>query len=108
MVESLLIFLVLSLPLKSEEQIDIWNKSKKTEQQNIIQNKINLDEIKKSNTLNTVTINNDIEIESNLNNLTDNSNIFGIYEVGHTKLLTPNLFLSIKINANNHFGSNHF
>ena len=76
----LLIFLVLSLPLKSEEQIDIWNKSKKTEQQNIIQNKINLDEIKKSNTLNTVTINNDIEIESNLNNLTDNSNIFGIYE----------------------------
>ncbi len=76
----LLIFLVLSLPLKSEEQIDIWNKSKKTDQQNIIQNKINLDEIKKSNTLNTVTINNDIEIESNLNNLTDNSNIFGIYE----------------------------
>ncbi len=76
----LLIFLILCLPLKGEEQIDIWNKTKSKELNKTIQNNTTLNKTENSKILNTSTINNDIEIENNISNLSDSSKIFGIYE----------------------------
>ena len=76
---SLLIFLVICSPTKGEEQIDIWNKPKQDNNKEI-QNINNDDKIKNPNILNTATINNNIEIENNISNLSENSKIFGIYE----------------------------
>ncbi len=76
---SLLIFLVLCSPIKGEEQIDIWNKPKQDNNKKI-QNTNNYNKIKNPNILNTAIINNNIEIESNISNSSENSKIFGVYE----------------------------
>ncbi len=76
---SLLIFVVLCLPIKAEEQIDIWNKTKK-ENEKEIQDTKDINDIKNPKISNTATINNNIEIENNISNSSENSKIFGIYE----------------------------
>jgi len=76
----LLIFLILCLPVKGEEQIDIWDKTKSKEPNKTIQNNTILNKTDNSKILNTSTINNNIKIENNISNLSDSSKIFGIYE----------------------------
>ena len=76
----LLILLILYLPAKGEEQIDIWNKTEKNDPQKIIKDNINLKTLQKKNILNTATINNNIEIENTILNSSEDSKIFGIYE----------------------------
>ena len=76
---SLLIFVVLCLPIKAEEQIDIWNKTKK-ENEKEIQDTKDINDIKNPIISNTATINNNIEIKNNISNSSENSKIFGIYE----------------------------
>ena len=76
---SLLFFFVLCLPIKAEEQIDIWNKTNKDSKKEIQDTK-NTSDIKNPNILNTATINNNIEIENNISDSSENSKIFGIYE----------------------------
>ncbi len=75
----LLIFLVLCLPVNSEEQIDIWNKKKKNPNE-VIQKKDNSNKKQNLDILNTATINNNIEIENNISDLSESPKIFGIYE----------------------------
>ena len=75
----LLIFLVLCLPVNSEEQIDIWNKKKKNPNE-VIQKKDNSNKKQNLDILNTATINNNIEIEKNISDLSESPKIFGIYE----------------------------
>ena len=75
----LLIFFVLCSPVNSEEQIDIWNK-KKDNSNEVVQDKTNADKKTNQNILNTATINNNIEIETNISNFSNDSKIFGIYE----------------------------
>ncbi len=75
-----LILLTLCLHVKAEEQIDIWNKTKKNDPQKIIQDNTNSSTSKNSNILNTSTVNNNIEIENTNFDLSEESKIFGIYE----------------------------
>ncbi len=75
-----LILLTLCLHVKAEEQIDIWNKTKKNDPQKIIQDNTNSSTPKNSNILNASTVNNKIEIENTNFDLSEESKIFGIYE----------------------------
>ena len=77
---SLLIFFTLSLPVKGEEEINIWNKSEKKNSQTIIKNDQNLNFENKSNISNTITINNNIEIENDISSSKETLSIFGIYD----------------------------
>ena len=75
----LLILLVLYSPAKGEEKIDIWDKSKE-ENKKVIENNKNPSNKLNSNILTTVTVNNEIEIEKNISNSSEDLKIFGIYD----------------------------
>ena len=69
------ILTTLILPLKAEEQIDIWNKEKKE--------RVEKKEIKKeeeSNISNAIAVSNKIKIEDEILESTQESKIFGIYD----------------------------
>ncbi len=76
----LLICIILFLPLSAEEEIDIWNKEKiqnSTEEEKV---KISTNQLKKSNALQSIKLNNDIQIENELLDTTKKIKIFGIYD----------------------------
>ncbi len=75
----LLILLVLCSPAIGEEKIDIWDKSKEKNKKVIENNKNSSDKLN-SNILTTVTLNNEIEIEKNISNSSEDLKIFGIYD----------------------------
>ncbi len=76
----LIILLISSLPLKAEEEIDIWkNSTKKKSNQSITINEKDKKQ-NKLNILNTATINNDIKIDEKISETTEEAKIFGIYD----------------------------
>ena len=61
-----LILLILYSPLHAEEEIDIWNQTKKEDPQKVIKNNENLNTINNSKISNTAILNNDIQIEDQI------------------------------------------
>ena len=75
-----LILLILYSPLHAEEEIDIWNQTKKEDPQKVIKNNENLNTIDNSKISNTATLNNNIQIENQISDNSENIKIFGIYD----------------------------
>ena len=75
-----LILLISYSHLNAEEEIDIWNKTKKKDSQTIIKNDENSNTINNSKIFNTAILNNDIQIENQISDNSENIKIFGIYD----------------------------
>ena len=75
----LLICIFIISPINAEDQIDIWDNKKKGKLEKIINNP-STDQLKNSKILNTIKTNNDIKIEDEITESSNEIKIFGIYD----------------------------
>ena len=75
-----LVLLISFWPLNAEEEIDIWNKTKKEKAETILNNSDNLKKIKVPEIPDSAKLNNDIKIEKQILDNSEDIKIFGIYD----------------------------
>ena len=77
---SFFILTIISLPINAEEEIDIWNKKNVENTESIIEGDKKTDTTLNSEIFNTKKINNNVKIEDELLDSSQDTKVFGLYE----------------------------
>ena len=76
----LFFFLIAATAIQCEEQIDIWKNKNNSSNQNVPQEKLNIEYSKVLNSNFKINKDSEIQIENNLAENTPTTNIYGVYD----------------------------